>query len=191
VIGAQAAQVGPDIPRPLRTRIYHGAHIGSQAVILAGLEVGEESFVNAHSLVAGDLHAHCLAEGDPAALRGFICPCGGITEVRIERRVAVQYTFLCTVCRQPVTVPGFLIPQINHVLRPGGQLATCSISRIGSRRAIRKNNKLTDRATNLETEHWDKIIQPQRSLFDLRLGELWKYRDLVMLFVRLDFRGCN
>jgi len=31
------------------------------------------------------------------------------------------------------------------------------------------------------------IIQPQRSLLDLRLGELWRYRDLVMLFVRRDF----
>lgn len=31
------------------------------------------------------------------------------------------------------------------------------------------------------------IIQPQRGLFDLRLGELWKYRDLVLLFVRRDF----
>ncbi len=31
------------------------------------------------------------------------------------------------------------------------------------------------------------VIQPQRSLLDLRLGELWKYRDLVMLFVRRDF----
>lgn len=31
------------------------------------------------------------------------------------------------------------------------------------------------------------VIEPQRSLFDLRLGELWHYRDLVMLFVRRDF----
>ncbi len=36
-------------------------------------------------------------------------------------------------------------------------------------------------------QKWDMIIQPQRSLFDLRLGELWKYRDLVLLFVRRDF----
>lgn len=36
-------------------------------------------------------------------------------------------------------------------------------------------------------EKWDMIIQPQRRLFDLRLPELWKYRDLVMLFVRRDF----
>lgn len=31
------------------------------------------------------------------------------------------------------------------------------------------------------------IIEPQRSLFDLHLGDLWRYRDLVMLFVRRDF----
>lgn len=30
-------------------------------------------------------------------------------------------------------------------------------------------------------------IEPQRSLLDLRLGELWRYRDLVSLFVRRDF----
>ena len=38
-----------------------------------------------------------------------------------------------------------------------------------------------------EIESWDLIILPQRSLFDLRLGEMWRYRDLVMLFVRRDF----
>ena len=34
-----------------------------------------------------------------------------------------------------------------------------------------------------EDQYLDMIIEPKRSLFDLRLGELWKYRDLVMLFV--------
>lgn len=36
-------------------------------------------------------------------------------------------------------------------------------------------------------ETWDLIIRPQRRLLDLRLGELWRYRDLVLLFVRRDF----
>jgi len=31
------------------------------------------------------------------------------------------------------------------------------------------------------------VIQPQRRLLDLRLVELWHYRDLIMLFVRRDF----
>jgi len=34
---------------------------------------------------------------------------------------------------------------------------------------------------------WDMIISPKRNLFDLRLGELWRARDLVLLFVRRDF----
>jgi len=38
-----------------------------------------------------------------------------------------------------------------------------------------------------DDEHWDMVIEPQRGLFELRLGELWRYKDLVMLFVRRDF----
>ncbi|RYE12931.1 MAG: ABC transporter permease, partial [Rickettsiales bacterium] len=34
---------------------------------------------------------------------------------------------------------------------------------------------------------WDEVIKPQTSLLDLRLGDVWRYRDLVMLFVRRDF----
>ncbi|MCZ7552338.1 MAG: ABC transporter permease [Anaerolineales bacterium] len=36
-------------------------------------------------------------------------------------------------------------------------------------------------------QDWSLVIRPQRGLFDLRLGELWSYRDLVWLFVRRDF----
>jgi lipopolysaccharide transport system permease protein len=45
----------------------------------------------------------------------------------------------------------------------------------------------TNEQTTDPNEKWDMIIQPQRSLLDLHLGELWKYRDLVLLFVRRDF----
>src|SRR6185369_12519207 len=40
---------------------------------------------------------------------------------------------------------------------------------------------------SLSEEDWTLTIQAQRHLLDLRLGELWKYRDLVLLFVRRDF----
>ena len=36
-------------------------------------------------------------------------------------------------------------------------------------------------------KQWDLIIRPHRRWFDLRLDELWHYRDLVMLFVWRDF----
>ena len=40
----------------------------------------------------------------------------------------------------------------------------------------------------LDDNNWSMIIEPQRSLLDLRLGELWRYRDLVMLFVRSVYK---
>ncbi|MCB0119471.1 MAG: ABC transporter permease, partial [Anaerolineales bacterium] len=38
-----------------------------------------------------------------------------------------------------------------------------------------------------EQENWSLIIRPQRAWWDLHLGELWRYRDLVWLFVWRDF----
>lgn len=38
-----------------------------------------------------------------------------------------------------------------------------------------------------EQENWSLIIRPQRAWWDLRLGELWRYRDLIWLFVWRDF----
>ncbi|MCP4397523.1 MAG: ABC transporter permease [bacterium] len=38
-----------------------------------------------------------------------------------------------------------------------------------------------------ETQQWTKIIQPRRGWFDIRLSELWRYRDLIQLFVWRDF----
>lgn len=37
------------------------------------------------------------------------------------------------------------------------------------------------------TQSWDLVIEPGTSLFDLKLKEVWKYRDLLVLFVRRDF----
>ena len=34
---------------------------------------------------------------------------------------------------------------------------------------------------------WDIIIRPQRAWWDLRLGDLWRYRDLIRLMVWRDF----
>ena len=39
---------------------------------------------------------------------------------------------------------------------------------------------------------WTMILEPRRPWLDLRLGELWHARDLILLFVRGDFVAtCN
>ena len=40
------------------------------------------------------------------------------------------------------------------------------------------NNKLTE---------FDTVVEPKNKLFDLNLKELWKYRDLILLFVKRNF----
>lgn len=38
-----------------------------------------------------------------------------------------------------------------------------------------------------EQENWSLVIRPQRAWWDLHLGDLWRYRDLVWMFVWRDF----
>ena len=46
---------------------------------------------------------------------------------------------------------------------------------------------MTARENINSDETWDLILRPRRNLLDLRLGALWRARDLVMLFVWRDF----
>lgn len=47
---------------------------------------------------------------------------------------------------------------------------------------------MPDIVTTEETaEQWDIILQPKAAFFDLQLKEVWKYRDLLLLFVKRDF----
>jgi lipopolysaccharide transport system permease protein len=39
---------------------------------------------------------------------------------------------------------------------------------------------------NNDTDHWDEIIKPQSSLFEIDIQEIWRYRDLLMMFVKRD-----
>jgi len=38
-----------------------------------------------------------------------------------------------------------------------------------------------------DTENWDLIITPRKKWYDLQLVDVWRYRDLIALFVRRDF----
>jgi lipopolysaccharide transport system permease protein len=41
--------------------------------------------------------------------------------------------------------------------------------------------------TEAGKETWDTEITPNHNLFDLKLGDMWHYRDLLILLVRRDF----
>lgn len=37
-------------------------------------------------------------------------------------------------------------------------------------------------------QEWTTVIEPQSKLLDLRIKELWQYRDLIVMFVKRDFK---
>ena len=39
----------------------------------------------------------------------------------------------------------------------------------------------------IRDDNWTEVISPRRHLFDIRLREVWNYRDLLVLFVKRDF----
>lgn len=38
-----------------------------------------------------------------------------------------------------------------------------------------------------QSEDWDLVIKGHTSLFDLKFNDLWRYRDLLLMFVKRDF----
>lgn len=60
------------------------------------------------------------------------------------------------------------------------------LNRLSSLEAADQNGN-SERRDNPALEDWDLVIRAKSGWFDLHLKELWRYRDLVMLFVRRDF----
>ena len=49
------------------------------------------------------------------------------------------------------------------------------------------NTQPETQSTTAGDNDWQMVISPKRHLLDIDLKELWKYRDLIILFVRRDF----
>ena len=41
--------------------------------------------------------------------------------------------------------------------------------------------------TKSDSLEWDLVIEPNNNLFDLKLYDIWRYRDLLIMFVKRDF----
>jgi acetyltransferase-like isoleucine patch superfamily enzyme len=58
------------------TLIRRGAALGANSTIRCGITIGEWAMIGAGSVVTRDIPSYGLVMGNPARLRGFVCPCG-------------------------------------------------------------------------------------------------------------------
>ena len=56
--------------------VREGAAIGAHAVVLPGVTIGRWAMIGAGAVVMRDVSDYGLVWGNPARLRGFVCPCG-------------------------------------------------------------------------------------------------------------------
>lgn len=87
----------------VETRIGRGASIGANATIRCGVTVGEWAMIGAGSVVTRDVPPYGLVCGNPARLRGFVCPCGARLKETKETDGGVDAA--CPACGRRIHLP--------------------------------------------------------------------------------------
>jgi len=59
-----------------RTIVKHGASIGANSTILAGITIGAFALIGAGSVITKDIPNNSLWRGNPAKQTGYVCDCG-------------------------------------------------------------------------------------------------------------------
>jgi acetyltransferase-like isoleucine patch superfamily enzyme len=86
-----------------QTLIKRGAALGANSTIRCGVTIGEWSMVGAGSVVTRDVPDYGLVAGNPAKLRGYVCPCG--EKLTPKEIVLGAMNLYCTKCTFELTIP--------------------------------------------------------------------------------------
>ena len=85
------------------TLVAYGTAIGANSTIRCGVTIGRWAMIGAGSVVTKDVPDYGLALGNPARLRGFVCPCGSSLEYIHRDGDSVKAG--CPDCGESITIP--------------------------------------------------------------------------------------
>lgn len=89
------------------TLVSTGASIGAHATIVCGITIGCWAMVGAGAVVTRDVPDYGLVYGNPAKLRGFVCPCGARLELASSKsNQSENEVFMhCPQCQAKISIP--------------------------------------------------------------------------------------
>lgn len=88
------------------TLVKLGASIGAHATIVCGITIGRWAMIGAGSVVTRDVPDYGLMYGNPARLRGFVCPCGEkLIEAGNGKALPGDVHLNCPRCHTQVSIP--------------------------------------------------------------------------------------
>jgi UDP-2-acetamido-3-amino-2,3-dideoxy-glucuronate N-acetyltransferase len=84
------------------TLIRRGAALGANSTIVCGVTIGAWAMIGSGSVVTRDIPDYGLVRGNPARLKGFVCPCGS----KLEKESLQDGMILthCPECNQKVSI---------------------------------------------------------------------------------------
>lgn len=85
-----------------KTLIRKGAALGANSTIVCGNTIGAWAMVGSGSVVTRDVPEYGLVWGNPARLRGFVCPCGTQLEKESEEQNTVHLQ--CPQCKTKIEI---------------------------------------------------------------------------------------
>jgi len=94
-----------------QTRVCMGAAIGANATIVCGVTIGRWAMIGSGSVVTRDVPDYGLVWGNPARLRGFVCPCGGRLQEYGKERTQVMTR--CPTCGRLIPIDQVLWKEIK------------------------------------------------------------------------------
>jgi acetyltransferase-like isoleucine patch superfamily enzyme len=96
------------------TLVSEGAAIGAHSVIVCGTTIGRWAMVGSGSVVTRDVPDYGLVWGNPARLRGFVCPCGErLREVGGHRTESTL--MVCSKCGKEIEISAEVYHQMGGV----------------------------------------------------------------------------
>jgi UDP-2-acetamido-3-amino-2,3-dideoxy-glucuronate N-acetyltransferase len=85
------------------TLVKQGAAIGANSTIVCGNTIGSWALVGSGSVVTKSVPDYGLVAGNPARLKGFVCPCGQKLEEGKQENDTMHAC--CPVCSRTIEIP--------------------------------------------------------------------------------------